>query len=223
MNKYKKRYQRLASKFKKPTADETPRTKTRRLLRCFSVSSEVRKSLILHHAIVDEIRSRYKVTKSEREKQLMAQIFTRGIVRRCRLQKYAVNVLGIRSRRWAKVTDKDGLNSFKRERKCGEAAIGLRNLVQDFYERDDVSRCTTGKKETKTEGKVKKQKRVLNDSMKNLHVKFLAEHSSSISYSLFCNLRPFWVVVPKANDRDTCLCKLHCNFEFMLTRLYQKE
>ena len=43
---------------------------------------------------------------------------------------------------------------------------------QDFYERDDISRCTTGKKETKTKEKVKKQKRMLNDSMKNLHVKF---------------------------------------------------
>ena len=142
---------------------------------------------------------------------MIAQMCTRGIIRRCRMMKHARQVLGIRSRC---NTGKDSVNYYGRERKCGAAAMGLKEAVLEFYERDDVSRCTTGKKETKTAGREKKQKRILNDSMKNLHTKFLAEQSSrTISYSLFCQLRPFWVIMPKVNDydRDTCLCKLHCN------------
>jgi len=107
---------------------------------------------------VDAIKARYKETKSERHKQMFAQIFCRGVVRRCRLEKYAINVMGIRSRRSVKVTNKEGFDGNTRERKCGAAAVAIKEAVQDFYERDDVSRCTTGKKETKTKGKVKKQK-----------------------------------------------------------------
>jgi hypothetical protein len=122
-----------------------------------------------------------------------------------------------------KITEED-MKNYRRERKCGMAAMAPKEAVHEFYKRDDVSRCTTGKKETKSEGRVKKQKIILNDSMKNLHVKFLAEQPSrKVSYSLFCQLRPYWVVAPKPNDCDTCHCKLHCNFEFMLTRLFLEK
>jgi len=124
------------------------------------VSSEIRKSLIFHHAVVDAIKARYKATKSERHKQMLAQMFCRGVVRRCRLEKYARSVMGIRSRRCVKVTNKEGFDGNTRERKCGAAAVGMKEAVEDCYERDDVSRCTTGKKETKTKGKVKKQRRL---------------------------------------------------------------
>ena len=219
--KYKKRLQRLTQKVEsKNSKDDTPRKRTKKLLKCFSVSKTVHKQLLFHHAIVDEIRIRYRNSRSERVKQLLAQVLTRGIVRRCKLQSYAKKVLGIYSK-WP-VLGKGAPK--KRQIRHGSAvAAGLTSLVQQFYERDDVSRITTGKKDTKTEGKIKKQKRILNDSMKNLHAKFLAEQPSTISYSLFCQLRPFWVVIPRAADRETCLCKLHSNFEFMLMRLIQKQ
>ena len=84
----------------------------------------------------------------------------------------------------------------------------------------DVSRITTGKRQTLTQKKIKKQKRFLLDTMKNLHVKFLAEHGGSIAYSLFCSLRPFWVVHPTLSDRETCMCKLHENLNFIVQKLH---
>ncbi|KAK0143486.1 hypothetical protein N1851_018398 [Merluccius polli] len=86
--------------------------------------------------------------------------------------------------------------------------------------RDDVSRITTGCKQTLTRCKVKKQKRFLMDTMKNIHRKFLSEQMHMISYSLFCRLRPFWVVFPSLSDRDTCLCKTHDNLEFVVMKMF---
>lgn len=96
--------------------------------------------------------------------------------------------------------------------------------VQHFFERDDNSRATTGKKETITRNKVKMQKRLLSDSMKDLHKKFRIEYPAiKISYTAFCRRRPFWVVKPSIQDRETCLCKLHANLQFMADRLFQQS
>ena len=88
--------------------------------------------------------------------------------------------------------------------------------------RDDNSRVTPGKKQTMTQKKkMELQKRLLTNSLLNVHRKFLAEFPDKIiSYSLFCKLRPFWVVHPSLDDRDTCLCKTRENLAFMASKLY---
>lgn len=57
--------------------------------------------------------------------------------------------------------------------------------------------------------------------MKNLHRRFLLESPNcQISYSLFCRMRPFWVVQPSMADRQTCLCKVHENLGFLAGKLH---
>lgn len=87
-------------------------------------------------------------------------------------------------------------------------------LVRRFFERDDVSRITSGKKCTVTRRKDKRQNRLLTDSLKNLHNKYKAENNRVISFTTFYRLKPFWVVAPCENDRDTCLCKLCENMRY---------
>lgn len=84
-------------------------------------------------------------------------------------------------------------------------------IKRNFYERNDNSRMTTGKKETVPKTKTKKQKRLLLDTIANLHEKFGAESDNYISYVTFTRIRPFWVRVPNAKDRQTCICKKHDN------------
>lgn len=79
---------------------------------------------------------------------------------------------------------------------------------------------TTGRKQTVTQKKIKKQKCLLTDTIKNLHQKFLSETEHQVSYSCFCTLRPFWVVVPTEADRETCQCRTHENLQFMANTLY---
>ena len=102
------------------------------------------------------------------------------------------------------------------------ARVGKR--VEEFFVREDVSRMTSGKKQTLTRAKNKQQKRFLNDTISNLHMKFLAENSDiKFSYRTFCRLKPFWVVWPKEKDRDTCQCKTHENLNFLAKKLKQEH
>ncbi|XP_022821191.1 uncharacterized protein LOC111361843 [Spodoptera litura] len=99
----------------------------------------------------------------------------------------------------------------------------LRKEVEIFYEDDENSRLCSGKKEFITRNKIRKQKRYLNDSLLNLHKKFLKKSNLIISYSAFCKLRPFWVIIPDFRSRDTCLCKLHVNMDLVIQGLYQRK
>ncbi|KAF9410884.1 hypothetical protein HW555_010171, partial [Spodoptera exigua] len=93
----------------------------------------------------------------------------------------------------------------------------LLNKIHSFFEEDTNSRVAAGKKEFIKKHGVKKQKRYLNDNLKNLHETFLKERCS-VSYSSFCKYRPYWVVFPKV-DRDTCQCKLHSNVNLLVKAL----
>nr|CAI5825839.1 unnamed protein product [Callosobruchus analis] len=72
-----------------------------------------------------------------------------------------------------------------------------------------------GKKEFITRKTVKKQKRYLLDTVLNLFKKFVTGNLK-ISYQTFCRLRPFLVVKPNAQNRDTCLCIVHSNIDIKL-------
>lgn len=100
-----------------------------------------------------------------------------------------------------------------------------KKYVENFYIRDDVSRATSGKKETVTYKKCKQQKRHLLDSMLNLHKQMVNEGGigKSISYSTFAKWRPFYVRIPKVTDRNTCVFKLHSNLQYMADKLNQKK
>lgn len=76
-----------------------------------------------------------------------------------------------------------------------------------------------GKKDWVKKGKVKKQRRILLDSLKNLHQRFVKKTSIKLSFATFARARPFWVTQPKKSDRDTCACIKHCNMEHLIFAL----
>lgn len=95
----------------------------------------------------------------------------------------------------------------------------LRNKVTQFFLREDVSRSSAGKNETLTKNKDKKQKRYLLDTMQRLHASFIEEFNVNCSYSYFSKQRPFYVVTPSIDGRETCLCKQHVNINYKLLAL----
>lgn len=69
---------------------------------------------------------------------------------------------------------------------------------------------------------MKKQKRFISDTMLNLHKKLMLEMLHlKLSYSLFCRLKPFWILSQNINNRETCVCKVHDNAEMKANRLKQ--
>lgn len=101
---------------------------------------------------------------------------------------------------------------------------GIEESVKLFFEDDENSQLCPGKKDCITRNKAKKQKRLLLDSLLNLHKKYLALNPRfTISYSAFCKLRPFWVVTPNVNSRETCLCKTHENMDLVFAALKRNK
>ena len=102
-------------------------------------------------------------------------------------------------------------------------SLQVKRDIQDFFERDDVSRMTAGKKEYISFKKEKEQKRYLLETRQNLHKKFISLVPYSISYQSFCRFKPFWVLTPKVEDRETCRCTKHLNFELILATLSKEN
>jgi hypothetical protein len=98
----------------------------------------------------------------------------------------------------------------------------MKTKVEEFFERDDNSKIKADKQATITRKGMKKQTRLLTDDLKNLHSKYVSD-GNKISYSLFCRLRPFWVLRPTEKDRQTCLCKIHDNLRLKLNTAYAAD
>ena len=81
------------------------------------------------------------------------------------MQRFALNSLGFSTKRCK--NEKNKVNYIYQRKRNNRVADGLINRVRDFYSRDDVSRITTGKRQTLTQKKSKKQKRFLLDTMRN--------------------------------------------------------
>ncbi|KAL5013419.1 hypothetical protein ScPMuIL_007689 [Solemya velum] len=205
---YRKRWERTVVKHKSETSvGDTPRTKTRKLLKVFSTKT-VRKTLLFHHALLEQIKHS---CKEKSKSKPMASILAGNILKKYRLTTLARNEVGIGNTR----------GSFEKK---GSLSKRLAHRIQMFYERDDISRQTTGQKQTVTRRKVKKQKRLLCDTLENLHNKYVAENiNNNLSYATFCRLRPFWVVIPTEKERDTCACKLCENVKYMADALHKAK
>ena len=172
-----------------------------------------------YYALVQSLKTKFRNCMKEKERSIVSHVVLSGITKRYR--KIAEASLGFSRRRWktAKRFAEAGLPC--KQRVASKMAEALKSEVKKFYIRDDVSRSTTGKKETRTMLKEKKQKRFLTDTMQTLHARFISEFHDTISYSLFCRLRPYWVVVPTAADRSTCQCNTHENLAFKANRMKQ--
>jgi len=198
--KYKKRCSRMKQSHGRVVTNSMPRRTTEALLRSGS-RDKIRKTLTFHNVLMAQILEKYKSAKTPKQKKNVAAAVTGQVIRKYRQVNLLAKQVGMTRRIYKP--------SFSQPR--------LRKVYMDirsFYERDDVSRVCPGVKDTVTRRGLKKQKRLLNDTIKNLHEKFTQE-GNSVSYSLFCRLRPFWVLPAMEKDRQTCLCAVHENTGFI--------
>ena len=80
-----------------------------------------------------------------------------------------------------------------------------------------LDRCRGRMMLKKVETGVKKQKHILNDYLKNLHLKFLSEEPDiRISLASFCRLHPLHIMPVNLTSRNTCLCRKHQNMALKL-------
>ena len=127
LEKYKKRCQRLAKKSPRSTVDA--------LLRNQRVNNTIRKRLLLQESIIEDIRNKYRNTKKEREKQIIAKATTGKIIKKYRLQRAAQATLGFSKKRCHRPDAR--LMTYERK-KSNRLPAECKQKVKAFYLRDDV-------------------------------------------------------------------------------------
>ena len=146
------------------------------------------------------------------------------IVQKYRVTKAVSMATGL-NRRKISLSCTKLITNFSRKRKNTLRSTMSGHIIE-FLERDDNSRMMPGKKDFKTvrgkEGpeKEKKQKRILNNYMKNLDEKYLADFPErKIFLSIFCRFRPAYLLLVNFASRSVCLCSLHQNIALKLKAL----
>lgn len=144
--KYKKRLQRSVKQ------NESPRSKVRELVKNCPVNSRIRKTLLLNEALISDIKRKYQNARNERDKQILAKVTVGKIVKNYRLQRWSEQALGFSKKRRHLLKSKS-LTSFTRKTVNRFADTSIQKNIKSFFNRDDVSRITTGRKQTLLETK----------------------------------------------------------------------
>jgi hypothetical protein len=93
-----------------------------------------------------------------------------------------------------------------------------REVVRQFFIRDDNSCMTSGKRQVKSLKGNEQQIHFLNYSIDNLYHKFCSENGELIGKTTFRNWKPFFVIKPRVSDRKQCLCQICENLQVNIAR-----
>jgi len=106
----------------------------------------------------------------------------------------------------------------------------VKDMVIEFYRKDEISRIYPGKKDVKsfrdpiTNEKVRLQKRLLTYNLKESHEIFKVDNPNiDIGLSKFCEFRPVEVETVKSKDHEVCCCPYCENFGFLLRQCKWKD
>lgn len=151
------------------------------------------------------LRSIYNKTKTRTEKQLL-----KGLAQRENISKgYVGKLLGLKGRVRMRI---------KAPNERYQKNLKIKKNIEDFFLRDDISRSTAGKKECRTFKKEKKQIRYQTDTLFNLYQIYKEEGGKS-SFITFYRYKPFFVLSPNVQNRETCMCIKHSNMEMLFAAL----
>lgn len=211
--KYKKRLTRLTERTK-PKPKDTPNTKLQKMIDNPETRREVVKKALFGEVLKEQLRENLSNLNTVREKRMLAKVVSGSMVDKYKLWRMDNNaVITLRRIKKSKVTG----------RLAGKTKVSdeVLKAVANFFEDDSNSRLGAGKKEFITRKGTRKQKRYMLDSLVGLYSKYQKQKSQfKLSYQTFCRLRPFWIVKPKVDQRDTCLCITHANIDLKLTALH---
>lgn len=165
-----------------------------------------------------QLKNRKEEMKTEKDKSLYAQIIGgHSIFKKYKMIKESNKLVSEYLQK--KFSNKDQLVTKRNTEKRLSCRLGLRKKVRLFLEQDENSAPAPGAKEAVSKDKELVRKRYYLDSTDNLYKKFCETQNVKISKSTFNRLKPFWIKRRQASDRDTCMCKEHANFQFLLERL----
>lgn len=155
------------------------------------------------------LRETYKTAKTSQEKSLLKSAAFNEVVKANKSAKAVAICLGLKGR-------------IRFSKKKVQLNKNVKEEMTNFYCRDDISRITAGRKETRTRGKKKMQIRYLTDTLQNLYDDIYKKEGGVYSFTTFFRYKPFYVLTPTAKNRDTCMCIKHSNMEYLFIALRKK-
>lgn len=158
---------------------------------------KVKRKVFELNVLSESLKQEYSNKTKNNEKTLLKKVVYNDLVKKYNLTGSLTAKLVLKGRVRINKPNKDNENENIKK-------------IEEFYERDDVSRATAGRKECKTKNQNKQQKRFLLDSMLNLFKKYVSD-GGKCSYTTFTRHRPFYIVNPAISDRNTCARIKHSN------------
>lgn len=216
---YKRKLKRITKK--ETIIDEmTPNSKITALISDTRGNvEEVKRKLLFSEIMENQLKENVKLIKNDKEEKIFRRVLSGPIVNKYKTVLKEMNINPI------KTTGKmnRSLLDFERKARKDKKSNKITASITRFLEEDCNSRLCPGKKDFITKNKVKKQKRILLDTMKHLYSKYLKSSKIKMSYTMFCRMRPFWIIPPRITHRETCLCVTHANMDLILSCLNQAK
>lgn len=163
-DKYRKRFSRV-TKQQMASVTKSPGKMAKTMLKKQN-RSEILRTLIFHNALLAQIKEKYAHATSNKRKYSIAASVSGHIVRKYRLGSLLRKNVGFTKRMATRATCYD--SPAKRKTSSGTSSEIEYDKVQAFFEQDEVSRVCAGVKQIVTRHGIKKQKRLLNDTMNKL-------------------------------------------------------
>lgn len=212
-----KTVQRRLQRYEARKIPTTPRSKSDKVLKNAGINPnsvpEVRKRLIYVECINEEVKKAVE-TNTSMSRNILKTV-SGNIIKKYRMKNFMQKMTSL-NRRHVLV---DKSMKVSKRKVMTEKITKMKEEVVDFYNRDDNSRMMPGKADAVKVGRGKQQKRVLNDYLSNLFLKYKAESNYNMSFSTFCRLRPNNVSLVNFASRSVCLCSKHQNFSYKLKAL----
>ncbi|WAR24725.1 hypothetical protein MAR_038394 [Mya arenaria] len=157
-NNYKTSYYRLIRSQKKDDVEETVKN-------IMSSQKTMKSTLTLYCLLVNNLRTKYASSNRKTKQIMKSLVFRESMLRKYKVKSYTGKATGISMR-----------EIRTRESNFRLKQLAIRITIESFFTRDDNSRFKAGKKSTRTKRKRKMQVRLLNDTIANLHQKYLFEN-----------------------------------------------
>lgn len=167
---------------------------------CPEEKNRVKQVLLNHYVLEETVKQGYQNENIE-NKKVFKNIIKKGedLIKKYKMKRKMATYLGLKGK-------------IRHSIKNNKKSPIIQAHLKDFFERDDVSRATSGKNEVKTLKKEKRQRRYLLATLSKLYQKYRQE-GGNLSFATFKRYRPFYVLSPKVDKRNTCACKRHENLE----------
>ena len=142
--------------------------------------AEVCRVLSFHSALIKQLRSKYQDNREHIIKQIIRTLASGNVLKKYRMLDRARRVFAGYS-----VSLRSAIYpAYTWQRRLDALSATVLEKTKAFYEQDNNSRMLPGKRDTITKKQLKKQNRLLCESMAVLHDRYMYDHQASpVAYS----------------------------------------